>query len=113
MRKMVNALHAIVALTSGLVCQAAQARADDLASLPSIESIGTGTDIRAFLAPGVPAEVTLAALRRAWSVDPAIRDFVGLAESSGDFDARGGMPGFGSIASEVVDAKLVTGSSGE
>src|SRR5215208_2458959 len=35
----------------------------DLASLPPIEDIGVGTDIRAFLAQGVPAEIKLAALR--------------------------------------------------
>ena len=37
-------------------------------------SITAATDIRAFLAPGVPAELTRAALRRAWTADPAIRD---------------------------------------
>ncbi len=52
----------------------------DLASLPPIESITAETDIRAFLAPGVPAALTRAALRRVWVADPAIRDFVGLAE---------------------------------
>ena len=65
----------------------------DPASLPPIESIGAGTDIRPFLAPGVPAELTRAALRRAWSADPAIRDFVGLSENSWDFNAPGGVPG--------------------
>jgi len=41
----------------------------DLSSLPSLESITAGTDIRAFLNPGVPAELTRAALRRAWTTD--------------------------------------------
>src|SRR5690348_15146273 len=54
----------------------------DAALLPPLESITAGSDIRAFLAPGVPAALTRAALRRAWSSDPAIRDFVGLAENS-------------------------------
>jgi hypothetical protein len=66
-----------------------------LASLPSIESIGAGSNIRAFLAPGVPPELTRAALRRVWSTDPAIRDFVGLAENQWDFNAPAGVPGFG------------------
>src|SRR2546427_3946420 len=35
--------------------------------LPPIESIVAQSDVRAFLAPGVPAELTRAALRRAWS----------------------------------------------
>ena len=66
----------------------------DLASLPSLESITAVTDIRAFLAPGVPKELARAALRRAWSADPAIRDFVGLAENAWDFNDPTAMPGF-------------------
>src|SRR5580704_15354693 len=44
----------------------------DLSKLPPIESITAVTDIRAFLAPGVPLELSRAALRRAWVVDPNI-----------------------------------------
>ena len=69
----------------------------DPASLPPIESIGAGSDIRPFLAAGVPADLTHAALRRAWSADPAIADFIGLSENSWDFNAPGGVPGFGSL----------------
>ena len=68
----------------------------DASNLPPIESIGAGFDIRPFLAPGVPADLTRAALRRAWSTDPAIRDFIGLSENSGDFNAQDSVPGFGS-----------------
>jgi hypothetical protein len=50
--------------------------------------------VSAFLRPGVPADLARAALRRAWVVDPAIRDFVGLAENAWDFNAPGGVPGF-------------------
>src|SRR4051794_10210025 len=53
----------------------------DLASLPPLQSITVGTDIRSFLGASVPVELTKAALRRAWATDPAIRDFVGIAES--------------------------------
>ena len=67
----------------------------DPASLPPLDSIVAGTDIRAFLARGVPAELTRAALRRAWAADPAIRDFIGLSENSWDFTAPEGVPGFG------------------
>ncbi len=74
----------------------------DLASLPPIDSIGAGSDIRAFLAPGVPADLVRAALRRAWSADPAIRDFIGLSENSWDFNAPGGVPGFGSLEADDV-----------
>jgi len=69
----------------------------DIASLPPIESIDATTDIRAFLAPGVPVELTRAALRRAWTSDPAIRDFVGIAENQWDFTNPDAVPGFGSL----------------
>jgi uncharacterized protein DUF3306 len=79
--------------------RAEELRADgvDLSALPPIESITATTDIRAFLAPGIPAQLTRAALRRAWSADPAVRDFVGLAENAWDFNAPGGVPGFGPL----------------
>ena len=69
----------------------------DLASLPSLDSITAVTDIRAFLAPGVPTDLTRAALRRAWAADPAIRDFKGLAENDWDFTDPTAMPGFGTL----------------
>jgi hypothetical protein len=71
--------------------------ADIVAKLPPIEEITATTDIRAFLSPGVPSELRLAALRRVWSADPAIRDFIGLAENQWDFNAPDGVPGFGSL----------------
>src|SRR5438874_8343666 len=69
----------------------------DLTKLPPLESITAETDIRAYLAPGVPVELTRAALRRAWAADPKIRDFVGLSENAWDFNAPGGAPGFGPL----------------
>jgi hypothetical protein len=75
----------------------------DVASLPSIESLGAGSDIRAFLQRGVPAGLTRAALRRAWSADPAIRDFIGLSENAWDFNAPNSISGFGSL--DIEDAK--------
>ena len=67
------------------------------ASLPPIESINAESDIRAFLKPGVPPDLSRAALRRAWSADPAIRDFIGLVENGWDFNDPNGIPGFGPI----------------
>jgi hypothetical protein len=69
--------------------------------LPPVESITAETDIRAFLAPGVPVELARAALRRVWAADPAIRDHIGLSENSWDFNAPGSMPGFGPL--EMTD----------
>jgi hypothetical protein len=69
----------------------------DLAKLPSLDSITAETDIRAFLLPGVPAELSRAALRRAWSADPAIREFIGLADYDWDFNTEGAITGFGPL----------------
>jgi Protein of unknown function (DUF3306) len=69
----------------------------DPAALPPVESIDAASDVRAFLAPGVPEELTRAALRRVWASDPAIRDFIGLAENQWDFTKLDAVPGFGSL----------------
>jgi hypothetical protein len=80
----------------------------DLSSLPPIESIDGATDITAFLRRGIPQELSRAALRRAWAADPAIRDFVGLAENAWDFNDPNAMPGFGPLdCSEAELGELV------
>jgi hypothetical protein len=73
----------------------------DLSSLPSLDEIGPDTKVDVFLRKGVPADLSRAALRRAWVSDPAIRDFVGLSENSWDFNATHGVPGFGPL--EMTD----------
>lgn len=79
----------------------------DLASLPSIQAIAADTDVRGFLQSGVPAELTRAALRRVWTSDPAIRDFVGIAENQWDFNDPNAIPGFCPLpATENVPAVL-------
>lgn len=75
----------------------------DISKLPSLDSIGPATDISVFMQPGVPEVLSRAALRRAWSADPAIRDFIGLSENSWDFTASDGMHGFGAL--DPADAK--------
>jgi len=70
----------------------------DVASLPSLESIGPDTDVRAFLKPGVPPELTREALRRAWFADPGIRDFVEPLENGWDFNDPDSIGGFGTIS---------------
>jgi hypothetical protein len=69
----------------------------DPASLPSIEAITVDTDIRAFLQSRVPAELTRAALRQTWVSDPAIRDFIGIAENQWDFNDPAAIQGFGPL----------------
>ncbi|MDO9708191.1 DUF3306 domain-containing protein [Paracraurococcus lichenis] len=66
----------------------------DPASLPPLESLTAESDITAFLRPQVPAALRTAALRRAWTLDPAIRDYVGPADYAWDFNAPDGMAGF-------------------
>jgi hypothetical protein len=96
-----------VADVAKLPAEAAPKPAFDLASLPSLDSITAATDIRAFLGPGVPKELARAALRRAWSADPAIRDFKGLAENDWDFTDPTAMPGFGALPPGYDVKKLV------
>ena len=67
----------------------------DPATLPPIESITVDTDIRAFLQSGVPTKLAQAALRRVWATDPAIRDFIGIAENQWDFTDPTAIAGFG------------------
>jgi hypothetical protein len=69
----------------------------NLEILPSVESIAENTDIRGFLRSGVPPELTRSALRRAWTSDSSIRDFIGIAENQWDFNDPGAIPGFGPL----------------
>jgi Protein of unknown function (DUF3306) len=80
----------------------------DPASLPSIEAITFDTDIRGFLQDGVPAALRRAALRQAWASDPAIRDFIGIAENQWDFNDPAAMPGFGPMQ-EMDDLPALLG----
>jgi Protein of unknown function (DUF3306) len=91
-------LISVLSLAPTLIfSQSIDAQAFELASLPPIESITATTDVRPFLAPGVPREVKVTALRRAWVMDPRIRDFRGLQENDWDFGDPSGIPGFGPL----------------
>lgn len=71
------------------------------ARLPAVDSIDGKTDIRAFMHPCVPDALRVAALRRAWSLDPMIRDFKGMAENDWDFTAEEPTFGFGKLGPEI------------
>jgi hypothetical protein len=77
----------------------------DPSGLPSIEAITADTDVRGFLHSRVPAELTRAALRQAWTSDPAIRNFVGIAENQWDFNDPNAIPGFGPLG--VTDGQAI------
>jgi hypothetical protein len=85
----------------------------DPETLPPIESITAISDVRAFLAPGVPEELTRAALRRVWVSDPTIRDFVGIAENQWDFTQPDSVPGFGSLQLTPQLRKMIADLVGE
>ncbi|TXR47006.1 DUF3306 domain-containing protein [Phyllobacterium endophyticum] len=85
----------------------------DPQTLPSVDSITPSTDIRAFLQVGVPKELRINALRRAWSTDPAIRDFIGIAENQWDFTDPYGIPGFGPLLETDNVAALVAQAVGQ
>ena len=63
--------------------------------------------------PGVPAELTKAALRRVWTTDPAIRDFIGIAENQWDFTDPTAMPGFGPLEATDDVRELVAQAMGK
>jgi hypothetical protein len=79
--------------------QAVEPAAPDPPPLPAIEEIDATTDVTGFLAEGIPASLRNAALRKVWSLDPAIRDFVGPARDYDyDWSVPGGVPGSGALA---------------
>ena len=86
---------------------------EEIRALPSIEDLTAESDVSAFLRNGVPQPLRTAALRKMWSLDPAIRDFVGLSENAWDFNDPASIPGFGAIAESAgaLLAQAVLGPS--
>lgn len=81
--------------------------------LPRLEDLTEESDLSAFLRKGVPKALKNAALRKMWSLDPAIRDHVGLSDYAWDFNQPGSMGGFGPLeANESVAEFLATMSKG-
>ncbi|HYI88549.1 MAG TPA: DUF3306 domain-containing protein, partial [Beijerinckiaceae bacterium] len=67
--------------------------ADEIARLPSVDELTAEMDLSVFLRKGVPHALRKAALRRMWSLDPTIRDFVSEArEYAYDWNVPGGVP---------------------
>ncbi|MDB5593597.1 MAG: hypothetical protein JWM36_558, partial [Hyphomicrobiales bacterium] len=81
----------------------------DLESLPKLEDLTGQSDITAFLQKGIPASLRNAALRRAWALDPSVRDYVGDAlDYAYDWNVPGGVPGSGEMTPGTDVAKLVS-----
>lgn len=71
---------------------------EELAKLPSLDSLTAQTDLAQFLRAGVPMVMRKAALRRMWSLDTNIRDYVSEArEYAYDWNVVGGVPGNGPL----------------
>lgn len=97
----------------GPAAELPEASAELPPDLPDVATLDGASDIRAFLQKNVPAGLRDAALRRAWAADPAIRDFVGLADYDWDWNVEGGVPGFGPLRLTDDVAQLLRQAMGE
>lgn len=79
----------------------------DLASLPKPDELKPDSDIRAFLDRRVPEATRNAALKRIWTLDPTIRDFIEVAENQWDWNTPGGAPGYEPIEDAQTVARLL------
>lgn len=80
----------------------------DVPELPALDALTAETDLAPFLRLGVPKPLRNAALRRMWSLDPSIRDYLSEArEYAYDWNVPGGVPGLGSLLpGDDVEAML-------
>ncbi len=81
---------------------------EELAALPRVEDLVEGSDIKMFLQAGVPRALRSAALRRAWMLTPAIRDYKNPAvDYAWDYNTPGGVPGDGLAPSPERAAQML------
>jgi hypothetical protein len=78
----------------------------DLSKLTKVEDLTAESDITQFLQKGVPEALQKLALRKMWSLDPAIRDFVEVAENQWDFNMPGGIHGLYQDITEGTDVSV-------
>lgn len=72
----------------------------DLSQLPDLDAITAETDLSLFFSKGVPEALKNAALRKMWTADVAIRDYIGPADFQWDFNVPDGVPGFGPLEAD-------------
>lgn len=97
------------ALAPAQACDAPGLTEAELAELPALDALTAESDVTAFLRAGVPRAMRNAALRRAWSLDPKVRDFVCEAqEYAYDWNVPGGVPGYGPLPAGF-DVKALVG----
>ncbi|MBN8943882.1 MAG: DUF3306 domain-containing protein [Rhizobiales bacterium] len=99
----------VSAATAGTAADVPANALDDLiAALPDIEKLVPGQDISAFMRTGVPLALRNQALRRMWTIDPAIRDFVSEAlDYAYDYNVPGGAPGFAAMTANADQVQAV------
>jgi hypothetical protein len=85
----------------------------DLATLPKLEDLTPASDFSVFLRKGVPEELKRLALRKLWTLDPAIRDFVEVAENQYNWNDPHGVPGFGPLDESTDIEKLLAQATGQ
>lgn len=83
----------------------------EIPPLPSIDDLTAESDVSTFLLDGVPEALKRAALRRVWSLDPAIRDYISPADYAWDFNNPASIPGFGGDIDRRTLDKIVTHSA--
>jgi hypothetical protein len=96
----------VVARPPGAESGSEEAPEIDPATLPKIDELTAESDVSVFLRKGVPEGLQKLALRRMWSLDPEIRDFVEMAENQFDFHAPGGIPGLFQELPEGADVSV-------
>ncbi len=75
---------------------------------PSLDLIDKDFDVAHWLKQNVPESWKLAALRRAWEGDPAIRDYLDPARDYAlDWNTPGGAPGYGPLTESDDVAEMV------
>ena len=79
----------------------------DLSTLPNIEELTADSDFTVFLDARVPSGLRQAALRRAWVLDPRIRDFIEMADWQYNWNVPGGAPGYGPLPQGTNVAQLL------
>ena len=85
---------------------------EELAALPDPDDLTVGSDITGFLRQGVPLALRNRALRRMWSLDPAIRDYIGDARDyAWDWNTPGGMPVSGPLSASNIAASSLKPSA--
>lgn len=78
----------------------------DVSLLPSLDEITGESDVVAFLQKGVPEALKNAALRKVWTLDPILKDYIGPVDYGWDYNDPAGVPGFGPLNADLDIAAM-------